>query len=117
MQIIKLLLVGILLQTFLYGKVNLGDIQNHLQKSLHTHISGQNKSIVLSLYENTGHQPLWIGEKNSKKRNELIRALKDPLFNYKDKPFDQPSIAKLFLCSITMPLPLIKKQKFMQDLT
>ena len=40
--------------------------------------------------------PLWAGKANEKKTAQLIQALKDPLFNYKNKSFDQKAIKKLF---------------------
>ena len=42
-----------------------------------------------------GNKPLWIGFQNRKKMSQLIQALKDPLFNYKNRQFDQKSIKKL----------------------
>ncbi|MFT7879411.1 MAG: L,D-transpeptidase family protein [Sulfurimonas sp.] len=96
MKLIKLFWIGLLLQSLAYGQVSIGAIQSHLQQTVQTHIKGPNKEIIESLYANSGNQPLWLGNKNEKKRNALIRALKDPLFNYKDKPFDQPSIGRLY---------------------
>jgi len=95
-KLIKLLWIGVFLQTLAFGQINIGEIEQHLQKSLYTHIKGQNKEIVQALYENSGGHPLWLGDQNKQKRNALIKALKDPLFNYKDKAFDQPSIAGLY---------------------
>ncbi|MDM5272586.1 L,D-transpeptidase family protein [Sulfurovum sp. zt1-1] len=96
MKLKKLLWIGLFIQTLTYGQVTVGAIQSQLQTSLQKHIKGQNKDIIQALYASSGNQPLWLGDKNEQKRNELIRALKDPLFNYKDKPFDQPSIAGLY---------------------
>lgn len=111
MYLLKPLLIILILPVLLLAQVSINDIQNHLQQSLHSHISGQNKSIVEYLYQSSGNQPLWMGAKNSQKRNELIRALKDPLFNYKDKPFDQPSIAKLFYMLDNNTIPSAQKAK------
>jgi murein L,D-transpeptidase YcbB/YkuD len=71
-------------------------ISADLQSALHSHLKGKNKAIVENLYAQTGNKPLWIGERNREKMSELIQALKDPLFNYKDKSFDQKSIKRLF---------------------
>ena len=49
--------------------------------------------MVQNLYANTGYQPLWIN--NNKKIQELLSALKDPLFNYKEKDLGQKEIEKL----------------------
>ncbi|UFH59256.1 L,D-transpeptidase family protein [Sulfurovum mangrovi] len=96
MKLKKLLWVGLFIHTLAYGQISLGEIQSHLKTTIQTHIKGQNKEIIEALYARSGNQPLWLGDKNEKKRNALIRALKNPLFNYKDKPFDQPSIARLY---------------------
>ncbi|MFK5938206.1 MAG: L,D-transpeptidase family protein [Sulfurimonas sp.] len=71
-------------------------IATNIQKSLPTHLKGKNKAIVQNLYAKTGNTPLWIGKKNEKKMSQLIQALNDPLFNYKNKSFDQKSIRRLF---------------------
>ena len=76
--------------------INIDAIRKELNTSLETQITGQNKEIVQALYAANGNRPIWIGAENKTKMNELIQALKDPLFNYKNKPFDQPSITKLF---------------------
>jgi len=108
-KLIKLLWAGVLLQTLAFGQINIGEIEHHLQKSLYTHLQGQNKEIVQSLYENSGGQPLWLGEQNKEKRNALIKALKDPLFNYKDKAFDQPSITRLYYMLDNNTIPSSQK--------
>jgi len=71
------------------------NITVNLQGLLQTHLKGQNKAIVQNIYTNTGNKPLWIGSQNRKKMSQLIQALKDPLFNYKNRQFDQRSIKKL----------------------
>ena len=73
-----------------------GSVSSNIQKSLHVHLRGENKQIVQDIYAQTGNKPLWIGTQNKKKMSELIRALNDPLFNYKNKSFDQKSIKHLF---------------------
>ncbi|MGC9350445.1 MAG: L,D-transpeptidase family protein [Sulfurovum sp.] len=109
MKLIKLLLVGLFFQSLAYGQVSFGEIQSHLQQTVQTHIKGPNREIIESLYASSGNQPLWLGDKNKKKRNALIRALKDPLFNYKDKPFDQPSIGKLYYMLDNNTIPSSQK--------
>jgi len=71
------------------------NITINLQSLLQTHLKGQNKNIVQNIYIQTGNKPLWIGNYNIKKMSQLIQALKDPLFNYKNKSFDQKAIKKL----------------------
>lgn len=109
MKLIKLLWIGLFLQTLAFGQTSIDAIEKHLQKSLHTHIQGQNKEIVQSLYASSGGLPLWLGDTNKQKRNALIQALKDPLFNYKDKTFDQPSIAKLYYMLDNNTIPSSQK--------
>jgi murein L,D-transpeptidase YcbB/YkuD len=71
------------------------NITINLQSLLQTHLKGKNKDIVKNIYMQTGNKPLWIGTHNTKKMSQLIQALKDPLFNYKNKAFDQKAIKKL----------------------
>lgn len=109
MRIIFLLL---LLTFSLYAQpLSTNTIGYQIKKSLHSHLKGKNKPIVQGLYYQNDYKPLWVGEKNKRKRNELIRALKDPIFNYKDKPFDQPSIAKLFFQLDNSTFPASHKAK------
>ena len=72
------------------------NISVHIQKGLQTRIKGQNKPIIVNIYAQTGDKPLWIGSQNRTKTSHLIQALNDPLFNYKNKSFDQKSIKHLF---------------------
>lgn len=76
--------------------LSMENISAHIQKGIQTRISGQNKPIIQNIYAQTGDKPLWIGNKNKKKTSQLIQALNDPLFNYKNKSFDQKSIKYLF---------------------
>lgn len=95
-RIIFLLFIA-LLQSNLYAEtLSMDNISKHIQQGLKTRLKGQNKPVIQYIYEQTGNQPLWIGNKNRKKSAELIQALNDPLFNYKLKSFDQTSIKLLF---------------------
>ncbi len=76
--------------------LSIENISVHIQKGLQTRISGQNKPIIQNIYAQTGDKPLWIGCQNKTKTSHLIQALNDPLFNYKNKSFDQRSIKHLF---------------------
>ncbi len=71
-------------------------ISANIQNSLPRHVKGENKEIIQNIYTSAGYQPLWVGDNNKKKTSQLIQALNDPLFNYKDKSFDQASIKRLF---------------------
>lgn len=76
--------------------ISVESVSAHIQKSVHTRLKGKNKTIVQNIYDQSGYRPLWVDEKNKKKMSALIRALNDPLFNYKNKSFDQKSIKRLF---------------------
>ena len=96
MKHLKLLLLFIAIQFSAYAQpLGMEDIAINLQGLLQTHLKGQNKTIVQNIYNQTGNKPLWIGSQNTKKMSQLIQALKDPLFNYKNKQFDQKGIKKL----------------------
>jgi murein L,D-transpeptidase YcbB/YkuD len=75
--------------------LSMENITDDLQSLLQTHLKGQNKPVIQNIYNQTGNKPLWIGTQNTKKMSQLIQALKDPLFNYKNKQFDQKAIKKL----------------------
>jgi murein L,D-transpeptidase YcbB/YkuD len=75
--------------------LSMENITDNLQSLLQTHLKGQNKPVIQNIYNRTGNKPLWIGAQNTKKMSQLIQALKDPLFNYKNKQFDQKAIKKL----------------------
>lgn len=97
LHIITLIIFLFLTQTSLQAQtLSIENIAVNIQRSLPTHLKGQNKTIVQNLYAQTEYKPLWIGKKNEKKMSQLIQALNDPLFNYKNKSFDQESIKRLF---------------------
>jgi murein L,D-transpeptidase YcbB/YkuD len=86
-----------LLHINLYAEaLSIENISAHIEKGLQTRIKGQNKPIIQNIYTQTGNKPLWIGSQNKTKTSHLIQALNDPLFNYKNKSFDQTSIKLLF---------------------
>jgi len=95
------LLLPILFMALL--QVNLGaqalsieNISANIKQGLQTRLKGKNKPIIQNIYAQTGNQPLWIGKNNTQKTSHLIQALNNPLFNYKNKSFDQASISRLF---------------------
>jgi len=93
---IKLLLLFIILQFSAYAQtLSMENVTVNLQGLLQTHLKGQNKPVIQNIYAQTGNKPLWVGAQNTKKMSQLIQALKDPLFNYKNKQFDQKAIKKL----------------------
>lgn len=97
MRYLHTLLLLLLLQIQIQAQtLSIENISANIQTSLHTHLKGQNKEIVKHLYTQSNYKPIWIGQHNRKKMSELIAALKDPLFNYKNKSFDQKAIGRLF---------------------
>lgn len=86
-----------MLQTALDAQVlSIESISANIQNDVQTRLKGPNKNIVDNIYKQTNYKPVWIGDENKEKMSTLIAALKDPLFNYKDKPFDQKAMGKLF---------------------
>jgi murein L,D-transpeptidase YcbB/YkuD len=70
-------------------------VSSNIESLLQTHLKGKNKPILQNIYTKTHNKPLWVGSQNTKKMSQLIQALNDPLFNYKNKQFDQKAIKKL----------------------
>jgi len=94
---LKNLLFLVLIHTTIYAEVlNIDTISSNLQNALQTRIKGVNKNIVNHIYSQNNYQPLWVSANSETKMSQLIAALKDPLFNYKNKSFDQKAIGRLF---------------------
>lgn len=92
----KLFILTLLFSFSLHAQaLTMENITLNLQQGLQTKLKGQNKAIIQNIYAKTGNKPLWIGAQNGKKMSALIQALKDPLFNYKNRHFDQVAIKKL----------------------
>jgi len=94
---IKTILFTLLLTFSLHAEpLNMENVGQNIQTSLPTLLKGQNREIVTNIYTQTNYIPLWVGKNNERKTSQLIQAMKDPLFNYKEKSFDQKAIAKLY---------------------
>ncbi|MBT8343310.1 MAG: L,D-transpeptidase family protein [Sulfurovum sp.] len=91
-----LLFIGLFHINLYAEALSIENITAHIQKGLQTRIKGQNKPIIQNIYAQMGNKPLWVGSQNRIKTSHLIQALNDPLFNYKNKSFDQISIKLLF---------------------
>jgi len=89
--------------------LSIKNISQNIKKDLKTSIKGQNKRIIQNIYRQTGFKPLWVGNKSTKRASTLIQALNDPLFNYKDKPFDRKAISRLYYL-LDNTKPNIQKQ-------
>jgi len=88
--------IALLSNTLPAQTLSMENISANISHGLQTRIKGENKSIIQNIYARTGNKALWIGKGNEKKASDLIQALNDPLFNYKNKSFDQASISRLF---------------------
>ncbi|MDD3602649.1 MAG: L,D-transpeptidase family protein [Sulfurovum sp.] len=96
MRIVHIIAVWFFLQICLNAQtLSIEAISTDIQKSLQTRLKGQNKAIVQNLYEKANYKPFWINPEDQYKMNQLILALKDPMFNYKNKSFDQYAIGQL----------------------
>ena len=94
MKKISLISLFFLFSLFAFGESNaIENISLQIGEGLSKYIKGQNKTIIQEMYAKVDNQPLWMDKKKS---SQLIQALNNPLFNYKNKFFDQTSIQKLF---------------------
>jgi murein L,D-transpeptidase YcbB/YkuD len=107
---ISLILFIVLFQNYLHAEaLTMENISANIMQGLQSRIKGENKAIIQNIYRHTGNMPLWIGKNNEKKASDLIQALNDPLFNYKNKSFDQTSISRLFYMLDNREIPSYKK--------
>ncbi len=97
MRSLKLLFISVALYATSFAQpLTMESISAHLMQGLQTRIKGENKAIIQQIYARTGNRPLWLGRSNETKAAALIQALNDPLFNYKEKPFDRDAISRLY---------------------
>ena len=97
MKHIKLIAVILLLHFTLHAQpLSMESIGQNIQSSLPKILKGKNRQIVEDIYTNTNYTALWAGKANEHKTSQLIHALNTPLFNYKNKSFDQKAIKRLF---------------------
>lgn len=90
----KIALIIALLTTF-SSALSIDEISYNLQNSLQNKLSlsNPNAPLVKQIYKASKNNPVWIINKT--KMSELIQALKNPMYNYKNKAFDQKAIKKL----------------------
>ena len=97
MRIVCLVICLALFQLSLHAQpLTMENISANIKHGLQTRLKGENKAIIQNIYNTTGNKALWVGKNNEKKASDLIQAINDPLFNYKNKSFDQASISRLF---------------------
>ena len=110
MRILFLLLFTAYLHINLYAEtLTMENISAHIKQSLNRRIQGINKPIIQNIYDTTAYKALWIGKQNEHKSSALIQALNNPLFNYKNKSFDQASISRLFYLLDSAEIPPSKR--------
>ncbi len=86
----------LLINTVLYGEqTEQLDISSEIKNSLANHLHSKDSVIIEKLYENSGYRPLWVGSQNRRKMYDLLSALKDPMYNYKEKDFGRKEIEQL----------------------
>ena len=96
MKFLQLVILLLLASRLSFAQpLTLENITANLKQGIATKLKGRDGAIVKEVYAKTGNKPLWIGAENEEKMAQLIQALKDPLFNYKNKHFDQKAIKKL----------------------
>jgi len=84
------------INTVLYAEQNQQlDISFEIKNSLSNHLRGKNSAIIEKLYANSEYRPLWVGTQNRRKMYDLLLALKDPMYNYKEKDFGRKEIEQL----------------------
>ena len=110
MYYLKTFILLFLLSPILYAEaISQDTISAQIQNTLQRHLKGQNRPIVEQMYRSINYHPIWIGNGNSGKLRQLMSDLKDPLFNYKNKSFDQESIKQLFFQLDTGEIPEYKR--------
>lgn len=71
------------------------NISQHIVSSTQKYLKGKNQPIVAAIYAQNYYRPLWVQNHQKAKMAQLLNAIKNPFFNYKNKSFDQKSIGKL----------------------
>ncbi len=97
MRTILITIFIIFLNAHTYAQeLNSENISKDIKEGLQNRIKGKNKSIIENIYNQNDYQILWVGDNNKNRTSHLIRALNNPLFNYKNISFEQKKISRLF---------------------
>ena len=97
MHFFKTIVFVFCLQTLLSAQpLTVENISAHIENSLETRVKGSYKNYLKYIYTKFDNKPIWVTNNNKDKLNQIIAALKNPLFNYKNKTFDQRAIGRLF---------------------
>ncbi len=77
--------------------ITLSSLTQEIKESLENRVKeGPNKVLLQQLYAQNDYRPFWILPDARAKAAALIRALKDPYFNYKFKDLESKTIGELF---------------------
>jgi len=71
------------------------NISSLIATNIENKIGEKNKATVQAIYTKNNYAPLWIADQNKKRFGELITALNNPLFNYKNKQMGRKNIKQL----------------------
>ncbi|MBN2825077.1 MAG: L,D-transpeptidase family protein [Campylobacterales bacterium] len=74
--------------------VTTSDIASYIGGYVHSQTSGANSAIVSEIYAKARHRPLWVT--SDERVSDLLKALKNIKYNYKNKSFNQKEIEKLY---------------------
>lgn len=86
----------LLVSTLLYSdQTQKLDISFEIKNSLANHTTSKYNSKIDRLYQDIGYKPLWVGTQNRQKMYDLISALRNPMYNYKEKDFGLKEIQRL----------------------
>jgi len=97
LKYIKLIIGILIFNLSLYAQpLSMETIGQTIHSTLPKVIKEKNLKIVNNIYTKVGYKPLWAGKTNKRKMSQFIQSLNNPLFNYKNKNFDQKTIKKLF---------------------
>ncbi len=97
MKYIKLIISILAFNIFLHAQpLSMEAIGQTIHSTLPKVIKDKNRQIVTNIYTKVNYKPLWAGKVNKRKTSQFIQSLNNPLFNYKNKDFDQKTIKKLF---------------------
>jgi L,D-transpeptidase YcbB len=78
-------------------QIAVDSVSNEIRYSLNKKINDSKyKNIVRSIYATNNYAPLWTNTSQRERLSQLLSALNNPTFNYKQKSFGQGSIKKLF---------------------
>ncbi|HFS85141.1 MAG TPA: murein L,D-transpeptidase, partial [Epsilonproteobacteria bacterium] len=95
--LLKLLLPLLFASTLLNADtISKNKIISHIKTTVTSQTGNSYQPTLLALYQKSNFKPFWIDKQHRYQREKLIKALDNPLFNYKKKPFDLPKIKEFY---------------------